>query len=259
MKFLFYNFSKEDLKAEQNDKFKALFDAAKVNNINIEQLNDEKLKNIDVKNEPTCIFIFIDSLQALNNISSYESVSKHLFSDIIVGCEAKLYPETLEKKQDLPIDYLVKIPIDESLTKLLFKMILIDKSNSSQLMLDYQKSIFDKIYEIEKAISETLDKSKNVEIEEVRKKYHKLAGTLGSFGFEEAGNHCKKLDKELANKTKDDTTEQYLLNSFREFISKLQNISPVQLEVLKKKPKESITKSPFGYSCDFFFIEIFQT
>jgi len=122
-------------------------------------------------------------------------------------------------------------------------------------MLDYQKGIFDKVYEIEKAISEIIDKSKNVAIEEVRKKYHKLAGTLGSFGFEDAGNHCKKLDKELSNKAKDEATKQYLIDSFNQFISKLQNINPIQLEVLQKKNKENITKKPFGYSTDLFFIE----
>ncbi len=255
MKFVFYNFSTNDLDRKQNIKFKAFFDAAKLNNINIEQLNQEKLEKIDVKNEPTCLFIFIDSLQTLDSTSSYENISKHLFSEIIVVCEAHLYPEILEKKQTLPIDYLLKVPIDESLVNLLFKIILTDKSNSAQLMLDYQRSIFDKIYEIERTISETLDKSKNITLEEVRKKYHKLAGTLGSFGFEDAGNYCKKLDKEIPSKTKDGSTEKYLLDTFKEFTSKLQNFSPVQLEVLQKGSQESARKGPFGYSCDLFFIE----
>lgn len=94
----------------------------------------------------------------------------------------------------------------------------------SDLVDEYQKSIGEKIENIEKLLLE-VEKNPSLEnLSALKTEVHKIAGSAGSYGYKKAGDLCKALDnklKELIDHFPDQGVPADWINSLDEFYGKL--------------------------------------
>ncbi|MEI6242009.1 MAG: Hpt domain-containing protein [Chlamydiota bacterium] len=69
-----------------------------------------------------------------------------------------------------------------------------------ELMLEYKKSIPEKLRVLEKLIADVHAKGDLASVSALRFAVHKLAGSAGSYGFTEVSELCLPLDKDLHQK-----------------------------------------------------------
>lgn len=132
-----------------------------------------------------------------------------------------------EWKEKYSIDYIVRKPVNDKELKDLFNNLVREKNNIDkndpnylleELKQEYANSVDDKLQNIERLLKKAAAEPTVQNFSELKALVHKIAGSAGTFGFNEASNICLELDRTLQPKKNPEKLSAFwagnLLNTF---------------------------------------------
>lgn len=160
-------------------------------------------------------------------------------TEVPIGFVSRFYQDAASfrlLREILHVDYVLEKPIrPEDVEKFLMLLCGIEKTQEEKeevfpneilrdLVDEYQKSVGEKIENVEKLILE-VEKNPSLEnLTALKMEVHKIAGSAGSYGYKKAGDLCKELDqklKELISHFQENAVSTEWINSLDEFYGKL--------------------------------------
>ncbi|BBM83407.1 protein kinase domain-containing protein [Candidatus Uabimicrobium amorphum] len=114
-----------------------------------------------------------------------------------------------EWKEKFAINYIVRKPVNDKELKDLFNNLIreanaVDKNDPNYLLeelkREYEASVDEKLQDIESLLKKAIIDPSVENFTELKSAVHKIAGSAGTFGFNEASNICLELDRKLQPK-----------------------------------------------------------
>lgn len=110
-------------------------------------------------------------------------------------------------KESHKVNYVLDKPLRPEEVQHLFHQICLLKSSEEQfpdklmeeLKIEYDKTIYDKLENIEKLILKVQKKPNISNLKDLKNEVHKIAGSSGSYGYPQVSDLCKQKDEDLRN------------------------------------------------------------